>query len=235
MKFRLIACLVPLSLVVACNSGADEKDEGKDMDPATEKALNDNLMTDPDLAGSNEANAALSGTGNAAIPEIDTSSRAIEAARDRAAQMVGGRDELVNPGEPNRIDGAQETTATMRAAAKTMQGSDDCFANVEYTTAWAAKLPAEFPVYPRGNTVEAAGSDRADCAVRVVTFRTPVPLNEVMAFYYTRAQGAGYSAEYVVAGKEHVLSGTKGKSAFTIYGRQPSAKVTEIDLTTSKR
>ena len=61
------------------------------MNAASQGALNDNLATDPDMAGSNEAGAALSGTGNQNVPKVDTSPRAIEAARTRAAQLVGGR------------------------------------------------------------------------------------------------------------------------------------------------
>ncbi len=234
MKLRLIACVAPLAVLAACSGGSDGEAEADQMDPASEQALNDELMTDPDLANRNEANAALSGTGNSAVPNIDTSSRAIDAARTRAAEMVGGRDELVNPGQPRRLSGNETVTATMRQAATRMQGSDNCFSDVQYTTAWAARLPAEFPVYPRGNTMEAAGTDDGNCAIRVVTFRTPVPLEEVMAFYYTRAQGAGYDAEYVQVENEHVLSGTNGQAAFTIYGRRKGQNLTEIDLTTSK-
>ena len=61
----------------------------------------------------------------------------------------------------------------------------------EQLQAWAAKLPAAFPVYPRGNTQEAAGTDEGQCALRVVSFLTPVALEEVLAFYYTRARAAG--------------------------------------------
>lgn len=219
MTFRLIACAAPLAILAACSSGSDEDRDAGSMDPASEHALNDEMATDPESGSSSD---------------IDTSSRAIEAARSRAAEMVGGREELVNPGQPKRLAGTDTVTATMRQAATQMQGNGNCFADVEYTTAWAAKLPAEFPVYPRGNTMEAAGTDTGNCAVRVVSFRTPVPLEEVMAFYYTRAEGAGYDAEYVQVANEHVLSGTKGQAAFTIYGRRAGPKLTEIDLTASK-
>ena len=212
MNIRLIACLAPLAVLAACSSNSDEENGAS--------AGNDD---NADLA-------AQDGSANG----LDTSASAIEAARERAAQMVGGPEELVNPGQPRRLAGSDTVTATMRQAATTMQGDGDCFSNVEYTTSWAAKLPAEFPVYPRGNTVEAAGTDAGNCAMRVVSFRTPVPLEDVMAFYYTRAEGAGYDAEYVQVENEHVLSGTNGNAAFTIYGRRAGENLTEVDLTTSK-
>ena len=94
MKFRSLLAIAPIALVAACNGGTDQAADGDAMDPASEQALNDELATDPDMAGRNEANAALSGTGNAAIPDIDKSPRAIEAARSRAAELVGGRSKL---------------------------------------------------------------------------------------------------------------------------------------------
>ena len=104
---------------------------------------------------------------------------------------------------------------------------------VEYTSAWAAKLPAAFPVYPRGNTQEAAGTDEGACALRVVSFVTPVALDEVLAFYNTRAKSAGYSVEHVTSAGDNILSGTKGKAAYVVYGRRLPQGVTEIDLVTT--
>ena len=89
------------------------------MDAVGEQALNDESMIDSDLSSGNEANA---GTGNGGAANIDTSSRAIDAARTRAAEMVGGREELVSPGQPRRLSGSATVPATMRQAATRMQG-----------------------------------------------------------------------------------------------------------------
>ena len=91
MKRRLLVSLVPVALLASCGDKAEDEAAGDAMDPASEQALNDELSSDPDLAGRNEANAALSGTGNAAIPNIDKSPRAIEAARSRAATLRRSR------------------------------------------------------------------------------------------------------------------------------------------------
>ncbi len=119
------------------------------------------------------------------------------------------------------------------AQAAVAPGGTNCESRVEYTTAWAAKLPGTFPVYPRGNTQEAAGTDEGGCALRVVSFLTPVPLKDVLAFYHTRALASGYSAEHVKAGGDNILSGTSGENAFVVYGRRLPSGVTEIDLITS--
>ena len=235
MKRRLLASVLPFALLAGCGDKAGDEAAGDAMDPATKQALNDELMTDPDLAGSNEANAALSGTGNAAIPNIDKSPRAIEAARDRAAELVGGRSNMVfAPGAKALGNNAAPSQAMVAAAkAAVAPGGENCGDKVNYTTAWAAKLPATFPVYPRGNTQEAAGTDEGGCALRIVSFLTPVALDEVFAFYYTRARGAGYSVEHVTAAGDNILSGTKGNSAYVVYGRRLPEGVTEIDLVTT--
>ncbi|MBO6527038.1 hypothetical protein [Erythrobacter sp.] len=235
MKRRLLASLVPVALLASCGDTAEDEAAGDAMDPASEQALNDELMTDPDLAGRNEANAALSGTGNAAIPNIDKSPRAVEAARSRAAELVGGRSELVSaPTATTLGEGAAPSQAMVAAArAAVAPGGENCGDKVEYSSAWAAKLPAAFPVYPRGNTQEAAGTDEGECALRVVSFLTPVPLDEVLAFYYTRARGAGFSVEHVTSAGDNILSGTKGDAAYVVYGRRLPEGVTEIDLVTT--
>ena len=69
-----------------------------------------------------------------------------------------------------------------------------------------------FPVYPRGNVQEAAGTDKNGCALRAVTFTTPVGLEDVLSFYYTRGVNAGYTTDRVVEGGDDMLGGTRGRS-----------------------
>ncbi|MGI8942702.1 MAG: hypothetical protein ACR2FJ_00425 [Qipengyuania sp.] len=234
MSTRLIACCAPLVLLAAC--GADPEEEASEgLDPASEQALNEDLMTDPDLAGSNEANAALSGSADSSVPNIDRSPQAVASARSRAVQMVGGPDALRPAPSPQALSGNQAATPAMTQAARAAvsPGGENCAEQVKYTTSWAAKLPGAFPVYPRGSTIEAAGTDVGSCALRVVTFRTPVALDDVLAFYNTRAVSNGYSSEHVTAAGDNILSGVKGDAAFVIYARRLSSGLTEIDLVTS--
>lgn len=235
MNRRLLVSLIPVALLASCGDKSEKEAAGDGMDPAGKQALNDDMMSDPDLANRNEGNAALTGTGNGAIPEIDKSPRAVEAARSRAAELVGGRDQLVAAPAAKPLGKDATPSKAMIAAAKAAvaPGGQNCGDKVEYTTAWAAKLPAAFPVYPRGNTQEAAGTDEGQCALRVVSFFTPVPLDEVLAFYHTRAKGAGYSVEHTTGAGDNILSGTKGKAAYVVYGRRLPQGVTSIDLVTT--
>lgn len=236
MTFRPTLALVPLALLAACGGKEDDgAGKGGAVDPASEAALNTNLMTDPDLSDSNEAGAALSGTGNDAIPLIDMSPQAVAAARKRAEEMVGGAGAMKPLPAARQLgpDAPESKAMVMAARAAVAPGGANCADSVAYSAAWAAKLPPAFPVYPRGNTMEAAGSDEGACNLRIVTFRTPVPLSEVLAFYGTRASAAGFGVEHAVKGSDTILSGTKAANAYVVYGRKLADGATEIDLVTT--
>ncbi|MFD2135337.1 hypothetical protein ACFSLT_09085 [Novosphingobium resinovorum] len=104
---------------------------------------------------------------------------------------------------------------------------------MQYSNTWAAKLPAELPVYPRAAVQEAAGIDGQGCALRVVNFATPVSVSDVVSFYYTKALGAGYGAEYKIDGGDSVLGGSKGGKAYVVYARKLDSGLTEVDLVAS--
>ncbi|MEZ5680031.1 MAG: hypothetical protein R3E14_01920 [Erythrobacter sp.] len=235
MNFRPAAAVAAIALLSACGGSNSTEGEGEAMDPASQQALNDELMTDPDLATRNEAGAALSGTGNDAIPEIDKSTRAIEAARTRAVEMVGGSANMKPAPTAKQLAANAPDTRAMVAAAQAAvsPGGANCANSIEYSASWAAKLPAAFPVYPRGNTQEAAGTDKGDCALRIVTFYTPVKVDDVFAFYASRATAAGFSVEHALKDGSNILSGTKGNSALVVYGRRLPSNVTQIDLVTT--
>jgi hypothetical protein len=131
-----------------------------------------------------------------------------------------------------KLPADSQLTAAARAAASP-GGKGDCSAKAQYTAGWAAKLPAAFPVYPKGAVQEAAGTDEGGCALRVVNFITPVPLGEVMDFYYTRAASAGYSTQHARVSGEDQLGGTKGASSYVVYARELPNGGSSVDLVTN--
>ncbi|MDZ4306602.1 hypothetical protein [Allopontixanthobacter sp.] len=237
MNFRpaLIASIVPLMLLASCGNGTDGPAPAGEMDPATQAALNDPIMVDPDLAGQNDANAALTGGGNGSLPAEATSPAAIRGAREDAMALVGGSVYLKPAPTATIVQGEIPETAVLTAASRAaaLPGGSDCTTAAEYSAVWAARLPLTFPVYPRGSTQEAAGTDKGQCSLRVVNFLTPVPLEEVLSFYYSRALNDGYTAEHLKVAGDNVLSGTKGRSAFVIYARKLANGLTDVDLVTS--
>lgn len=188
-----------------------------------------------DTAPTDDAGGQTQGTNAGGTAAVDTSPAAIEAAKARAIELVGGADALKPAPQPQQLAADAPDSPAMQAAARTLvaPGGESCVQKAAYSAGWTAKLPAEFPVYPRATTVEAAGTDDGACALRAVTFHTPVAIADVLAFYATRASAAGYGAEHVVREGEHVMSGARGNAAYVVYARQLAGGITEIDLVTS--
>ena len=232
-KRRTAFCALLACMLAACG-GERPEPTAKDIDPAVVAALNDHILTDPDLSRQNEGSAALTGGTNHALPPPNTSPRAIDAAREEARALIGGRDRLRPLPPAKRLDAEVplEARITIAARASHAGAGERCAGSLERGFIWAARMPDPFPVYPRGATQEAVGSDAEGCGLRAINFRTPVPLEDVLAFYHTRALDAGFSSELAMAGKESVLSGARDGAVFAVYARTGPSGLTEIDLVT---
>jgi len=228
------AFLAPALLLAACGQSGNETTVLEEGDPALSGALGDEIMVDPDLAGENQANSALStGTRSGALPPQQMTPEAVSAARAEAVKLLGGAAGLKQAPEAKEVQGGLPKDATLSAAARAAAspgGKANCADKAEYTMAWANRLPAAFPVYPRGAVQEAAGTDAEGCALRVVNFRTAVPLKDVIDFYFSTASKAGYSAQRVRDGSDDILGGVKGAASYVIYARRLPSGVTEVDL-----
>ncbi|KQM18331.1 hypothetical protein [Novosphingobium sp. Leaf2] len=219
-------------LLAGCNSGKKQPVAGE-TDPALAGAMGDQMMVDPQMAGEKGAAVAANGS-RITVPAQDRTPEAIAAARKQAVQMAGGAIKPV----PAAVQGgaaplAQGAATAAQVAGQAKIAKTDCSAKVQYSNTWAAKLPAELPVYPRGAVQEAAGIDGQGCDLRVVSYATPVTVDDVIGFYYTRAATAGYGAEHRVDGGDHVLGGRKGSKAYVVYARKAKDGLTEVDLVTS--
>lgn len=236
MSIRSLKC-IPLflfALTLAACSGERQADQAaSDADPALTGALGDQIMVDPDLASQNRGNAALGGGGpaNGELPVQNRTPEAIAAAKAEAAKLAGGA--VQSAPSPSAGAAASNSAGSITAAAmaKQLPGAPaNCSDKVDYTAAWAAKLPSAMAIYPRGAVQEAAGTDKDGCRLRVVNFITPVEIKDVIDFYYTRSRKAGYSADYRLDGADHVLGGTKNAAAYVIYVRKLAGGLTEVDL-----
>jgi len=231
-KFSAFLFLAP-ALLAGCGEepGVTEPED----DPALSGALNEPIMVDPDLVGQNRANSAASlPSHDPSLPTVDAGPGAVAAARAEALRLVGGPGRMKKAPEPREMTGPLPADTALTVAAR---ASTRCAARVETTAEWAARLPRPFPVYPRGAVQEAAGTDARTesgaCSLRVVSFVTPVPLGEVMNFYFTRARAAGFSAQRLLDGGDDVLAGVKGAATYVVYVRRLPSGNTEVDLVTS--
>lgn len=230
---RLMVLGLAGTLVLAgCNSDKKQP-SGAETDPAMSGALGDQIMVDPDMAGQNGA-ALGANDGQITLPPQDRSREAVAAARADAAKVAGGKLSAAPQPQKGSAAALTESAATAAQVAQAARAAHtDCAGKVDYSNTWAARLPAEIPVYPRGALQEAAGTDSDGCALRVVNYATPVSPEEVVSFYYTMARKAGYGTEYRLDGDDHVIGGRQGSKAYVVYARRLGSGVTEVDLVTS--
>lgn len=226
------ACLFALGLSLSGCGDEPPAPRPEEIDPAVLAALGDQILVDPDLARQNEGAAALTGGIDHALPLPDRSVRAIDAARAEALTLVGGRDALRALPAPSGKAKAAPLAARLSIVSRARYAGAPprCLEALVHDFAWAARMPAAFPIYPRGATQEAAGLDSRACTLRAVHFRTPVPVDEVLAFYHMRAREAGYSSTLTEAGVERVLRGAKGEAAFAVFARETAPGATAVDL-----
>ncbi len=245
---RSAALIMPLMLA-ACGGDAtndaaiaelDEKLTGKGSDPAMNAALDDRILVDPQLTDSanvttvSEAAEPLNGArpadtgyeGSAASPEDLADTKIIRAP---APVVVDAEDcESCGDNRAATLGGLAQDQAIGRGKAG---GKGTCDAKLQYGAAWATRMPAEFPVYPKGRVKEAGGVDGGICDIRVVSFVTSSAMQDVVNYYYSRARSSGYSAEYQIRAGEHTLGGVRSNDggAYVVTFNKTSAG-TAVDI-----
>lgn len=218
-------------LLAGCGGAAKDAARVKPDDAAVIDALADPIMSDPELASQNEAHAAIavSGPVSAALPPIEAGDGAVDAARDAAARLIGGTPAAVPDAGPTDLTPFREAmTAAQMAVAARVPGSD-CAGRVSYTARWATMLPEPLSVYPRGAVDEAAGSD-VGCRLRIVHFRSPVAVADVLAFYNARLRSARFTVEHASDGAGHLLRGRQGGTGYVVYLRPNEDGLTAADV-----
>lgn len=202
---------------------------GNASDPALTAALEDQIMVDPNLA-------AKGGRGTrrtpGALSQPIPPERRADAAKAEYAMANGkllrtpaaGKFTGGNAGEPVTLG---QLASSQKAGAA---GGNGCADKIDYSARWAARLAPEMSLYPKARVVEAAGGNEAPCKMRVVTFRADANMQAVLDYYYTKAVRAGYSAEHLEDGKDHMLGGTRRDDAFMLFLRDLPGGGTEVDL-----
>lgn len=239
---RNSALILPFVLslaLAACGGNTDSQavaDGGNIADPALTTALQDEIMVDPQLG--RQAN------GDAIRPPSQPYSAGVPS--DAVATNTDKIDDSglmrapdpVPAGQPCAECAASRESMTLGGLAARQQnaGTSKCAASVQYSASWAQRLPKDLPLHPHARVTEAAGSTERGCALRVVSFSAPQPLQTMLDWYYTKAIRAGYSAEHQLDGKEHVLGGTRARddAAYVLYMTARSDGGTDIDMVANK-
>lgn len=210
-------------------------------DPALTGALADEIAVDPTLRNQSNANAIRppEQPASGGVPVLKGDAKAAAA----QAQKIAGGKLLRAPAavELKPCAGcANERPVTLGALARE-QGKRQsrvagCEARLDYGMQWAQRLPEPFTLYPGAQLLEAAGAEGRACAVRAVSFRTSVPMQSVLDFYYTQARRAGYDAEHALMNGDHVLGGVRSgdDAAYFISFAAAPGGGTSVDIVANK-
>ena len=221
----------------------DDQLSGAANDPELNAALNDRILVDPELTDQSSRNAlrTAGGAGSDAVPPDDGYEG------DKATLADLGGMQLLHAPEPRvmkdakckdcaaaqRNRGKPRTLGSLAERQAGRHGAGTCNAKLSYAAGWANRMPAAFPVYPKGRVQEAAGVAGDACSIRVVSFTSGNPMKDVVDYYYTRARNAGYDAEYVIRHGDHALGGTRGEDAYYISFAQRADGGTAVDIVAS--
>jgi len=205
---------------------ADGNAQGNVRDPALMSSLRDQIMVDPNLAGQSNRDAVRPARQPYSAPVPP----------DRPVRRTGGEtatSELAKtapaPAKACPACAAKREAMTLAGLAE-RRGGGACARNVSYSARWATQLPPELPLYPDARVREAAGNSNGACRLRIVSFASAAGVQPVIDWYYTRATGAGYSADHQAEGDEHVLAGTKGEAAYALFVSKRDDGGADVDL-----
>lgn len=196
---RTVFLWVALSLASACTQAGEENAQDSALparDPVIARALHDPLMSDPDLATRNEANAAIGFLDSQALPVLPASSADAQGAREALRLELlesgpipdlppanEGGDKLLGP-----LSGVGELLGAVGAPAS-------CAAGLTEDFALAASLPPPAAIPPPAMVVQAGGSDGQGCRIRIIRYQTAAPREDVLQYHHARALRAGMKAE----------------------------------------
>ena len=198
------------------------------VDPVVARALSDPLMTDPDLASRNQANAALAMSSDPLLPVFDASETLIENAEiavERALLAGGSIAEL-----PMASDLTAPDLSVFRYAGdmvEALEGPRACAAQLEDGLNWSLKLPEFAAIAPHGMVRQAAGTDDL-CTLRVVRYRTPANPESILRFYFTKAERAGYGPA-LANGSKTVVGNLAGAQLYVQTSEAPNG-MTAVDI-----
>lgn len=226
--------LTPLALA-ACGSGGGDLGDyegGNAADPALATALQDQIMVDPQLG--RQANSdAIRPPGQPYSGGVPSEDVAANTDKLDEGQLLRAPAPVAATKECTQCAAARESVTLGGLAARQKNSrTSQCAASIQYSAGWAQRLPADLPLHPQARVIEAAGSDGGKCALRVVSFSAPQPLQSMLDWYYTKATRAGYSSEHQLDGKDHVLGGTRARDdgAYVLYMTARPDGGTDIDM-----
>ena len=194
-------------------------------DPALAAALHDQIMVDPALAQTSNANVIRppSRPDPLAVPPTVVRPDPVDPAKLTTAPAASG-----NCPECTASKGA--LTLGALAARQPSRPLSECSPLIGYAAGWSNRLPQGLGLYPDARVQEAAGTDAKGCSLRIVSFASAAAPARVMNWYYTQAHAAGFTAEHRADDRQDVLGGTRGGTTYIVYLTPRADGGTDVDL-----
>ena len=235
---RVIAFLLCLGAAACSARAPNAADEYAAIaqDPVVARALHDPLMSDPDLASRNEANAAIGFADSNALPVLPAGSDEAQAAREALRLDLLGAGAIpdlppANEGEGGKPLGPMASAADLLAA---VGAPARCAGALKEDFALAAALPPVAAIPPDAMVVQAGGADAQGCRLRIIRYRSAAPIIDLLQYHYARASRAGLSAarygapEDIVAAKGRAKG--QGSERLTVHIRPAAGGLNGVDL-----
>lgn len=231
-------CLsIPLMclMAAACTDPAEQAASDAALivqDPVVARALHDPLMSDPDLASRNEANAAIGFADSGALPVFAGSSEAASAAREALRLELleaGPIPDLPFPhdGASGKSLGPMTGPATLLAAVGAPAG---CAQSLKEDFALAASLPPVAAIPPRAMVVQAGGAEAGGCRIRIVRYVSAAPREDVLQYHFTRAVRAGLYARRYAEPEDSIAATGQGGETLVAHVRKAPNGLTGVTL-----
>jgi hypothetical protein len=201
-------------------------------DPVMARALHDPLMSDPDLASRNEANAAIGFADSSGLPVLDATREQAQIARDAARLELladGPIPQLPEPkaGVRGKALGPMASAADLLSA---LGAPARCAEDLREDFALAATLPKPAAIMPMGMVMQAGGADSAGCRIRIIRYTTAAAPEDVLQYHFTRARRAGLKPERYAAPEAIIAAKGKDGTALVVHVRPGVHGLTAVDL-----
>ena len=236
--FPLLCLMLGLNLA-ACAPAQPERAADTRLiapDPVLARALNDPLMSDPDLASRNEANAAVGFADSSALPVLSATSSDRQAARDAARlELLGGGaiPELPEASEQPGAAPKGRPLGPLAGAADLLAelaAPEACAASLREDFGLAATLPPVASIMPRAMVVQASGADNAGCRIRIIRYHTAAAPFDVLQYHYTRAARAGLQAARYAAPEDMIAATGQRGERLVVHVRPGLNGFNSVDL-----
>ncbi len=240
MRMRPAIALLLCLGVAACGGRAPDAagaDAAIAEDPVIARALHDPLMSDPDLASRNEANAAIGFIDSHALPVFPVRSDDVQRAREALRLELLGSGAIpdlppVTQGEGGKPLGPMASPQDLLAA---VGAPARCAAALQEDFALAASLPPAAAIPPDAMVVQAGGADVQGCRIRIIRYRSAAPIIDLLQYHYALSQRAGLRAvryaspEDIVAARRSMAEGG-GSERLTVHVRPAANGLSGVDL-----